>query len=454
MQPFLDYINQHQDQFIDELKPFCAQPSISTTGEGLADMAEIVRQKMLDLGATVHTFIPGVGAPPIVYATLGDGPKTLLIYNHYDVQPADSIELWDSPPFEPTIRDGKIYGRGVADNKGHLIGRIQAIRTWQETMGKLPCRINWFIEGEEEMGSTHLESFCLDHPELLQADGCVWEMGSTNDAGEAMIHLGAKGMLYVELSIRSLSGDQHSSRATIAPSAAWRLIWALNTLKAPDETILIEGFYDHVVPPSETDLAMLKTIPFDMNGYAKRLGADKLVGGVSSGLEAITRHVFQPTCTICGIESGYTGPGLKTVTPATAKAKVDFRLVPDLKPKLVVRLLRQHLDKHGFDDVNIEVLGGEHTGKSDPDCDLVKDTIKSVQQVYGVETPAVYPMMPASGPVWAVATSHGTPLVGFGAGYPGIQIHAPNENLRLSDYFQAIRMIGQFLANFGIEDKG
>jgi len=449
MQPFLDYINQHQEQFINELKPFCAQPSVSATGEGLADMAEIVRQKMLDLGATVQTFTPGPGAPPIVYATLGSGPKTLLIYNHYDVQPVDPIELWDSPPFEPTIRDGKIYGRGVADNKGHLIGRIQAIRAWQETMGELPCRINWFIEGEEEMGSTHLESFCQNHSELLQADGCVWEMGTVNEAGEAILHLGAKGMVYVELSIRTLSGDQHSSRATLAPNAAWRLVWALNTLKAPDETILIDGFYDHIIPPSEADLAMLKTISFDTKAYLKLFGTDKFVGGVSSGFEAITRHIFQPTCTICGIESGYTGPGLKTVLPAEAKAKVGFRLVPNLEPALVVDLLRQHLDKQGFADIHIEVLGGEHPGKSDPNSDFVKTAIKSIEQVYGVENPAVYPMMPASGPVWAVATSHGTPMVGFGAAYPGIQIHAPNENLRLSDYFQAIRMIGQFLANFG-----
>ncbi|MDM8520626.1 M20/M25/M40 family metallo-hydrolase [Anaerolineales bacterium HSG6] len=449
MQPFLEYINQHQDQFIDELKPFCAQPSVSATGEGLLDMAEMVRQKMLDLGAEVQMLTPGPDAPPIVYTTLGSGSKTLLIYNHYDVQPVDPIELWDSPPFEPTIRDGKIYGRGVADNKGHLIGRIQAIRAWQETMGELPCRIIWFIEGEEEMGSTNLESFCLKHPELMQADGCIWEMGSVNQAGEAMLHLGAKGMVYVELSVRSLAGDQHSSRATLAPNAAWRLIWALNTLKAPDETILIDGLYDHVVPPSETDLALLKTIPFDVQAYVDQIGADKLVGGVSSGLEAITRHIFQPTCTVCGIESGYTGPGLKTVLPATARAKVGFRLVPNLEPELVTDLLRQHLDKHGFSDIHMEILGGEHPGKSDPDSDLVKNAIKAVQQVYGVETPAVYPMMPASGPVWAVATSHGTPLVGFGAGYPGIQIHAPNENLRLSDYFQAIRMIGQFVANFG-----
>jgi len=446
MQSYNDYLTQHHDEFIEELKTFCAQPSVSATGEGMAEMAELVRQKMVGLGAEVEMLNIGAGSPPVVFATLGQGDKTLLIYNHYDVQPPEPLELWESPPFEPTIRNGNIYGRGVADNKGHLMGRIQAIRAWQATMGELPCRIKWFVEGEEETSSANLEPYCLAHPELLQADGCLWEMGNVTEAGDPTLYLGAKGMSYVELTVQSLKGDQHSAFGTLAPDAAWRLTWALSTLKAPDETILIDGFMAQVAEPSETDLTMLASIPFDEASMKARFGVDKWVAGVS-GFEALKRHIFQPTCTICGIESGYTGKGTKTVLAAKAMAKVSFRLVPDLKPAVVVDLLRKHLDKHGFTDIQIEDLGGEYPAKSDPNAPIVQAAVAAAQQIYGV-APIVYPMMAATGPMWPIAVAHDIPVVGFGMAYPGIQIHAPNEHLRLADYFKGLQMVGRFLQEF------
>ncbi len=448
MESFDRYIEQHRHEFIDELKTFCAQPSIAATGEGMAEMAELVRAKMVELGADVQMLTVAPDAPKIVYATLGQGDKTLLIYNHYDVQPADPLELWHSPPFEPTLRDDKLYARGVSDNKGHIMYRIQAIRAWQETVGPLPCKINWFIEGEEETGSPHLEPFCMANAHLLQADGCLWEMDSVDEAGRPVLTLGGKGLLYVELSVQSLSRDQHSAIGTLAPNAAWRLVWALNSLKGPDETILIEGLMEHVAPPGETDLALLKAIPFEEETLLANLGLERWVGGVS-GFEALKHHLFQPTCTICGIDSGYTGPGQKTVLPARAKAKVGFRLVPNLEPQLVADLLRQHLAKHGFEDIQVDILGGERSGKSNPEAEVVQAAIAAARAVYQHE-PVVYPLMAGTGPIWPVAVAHGTPLVSFGASYPGTNLHAPNENLRLADYFQAIRMLGRFIANFGL----
>lgn len=448
MESFEHYIEQHRSEFIEELKTFCAQPSIAATGEGIAEMAELVRAKLVELGAQVQMLQVAPDAPNIVYASLGQGEKTLLIYNHYDVQPADPLELWVSPPFEPTLRDGKLYGRGVSDNKGNIMYRMQAIRAWLDTAGDLPFKINWFIEGEEETGSPHLEPFCMANSHLLRADGCLWEMGGVDEAGRPILTLGAKGLLYVELSVQSLIGDQHSSLGTIAPNAAWRLTWALSTLKAPDETILIDGLMDHVVPPSETELALLRAIPFEEERMMANLGTSRWIGGVS-GFEAIKRHLTQPTCTICGLESGYTGQGQKTVLPAKARAKVGFRLVPDLEPELVANLLRRHLDKHGFEDVHIDILGAEHPGKSSPEAEVVQAAIAAARAVYENHRPVVYPLSAGTGPVWPIAIGHDTPLVGFGASYPGTNLHAPNENVRLTDYFQAMRMMGRFIAEFG-----
>lgn len=452
MESFDRYLETHRDEFLTELQAFCAQPSIAATGEGIPEMANLVRQKMDGLGAEIQLLEVAPDEPKIVYASLGEGDKTLLIYNHYDVQPADPLDQWDSPPFEPTVRDGKLYGRGVADNKGHIMVRVQAIRAWLETIGPLPFKINWFIEGEEETGSPHLEPFCMANADLLKADGCLWEMGGVDEAGRPIFSMGAKGLLYVELSVQSLRSDQHSAWGTLLPNAAWRLTWALSTLKAPDETILIDGLLDHVAPPGDVDRELLEAIPFEEATMLRNFGIEQWAGGLS-GLEAIIRHLFQPTCTICGIEGGYTGPGQKTVLPARAKAKVGFRLVPNLEPQLVADLLRHHLDKHGFEDIQIDILGAEHPGKSDPRAKVVQAALAAARQAYPEHEPVVYPTVAGTGPVWPVAIAHGTPMVSFGMAYPEMNLHAPNENIRLDDYFQGMRMMGRFIAEFSKQNS-
>jgi acetylornithine deacetylase/succinyl-diaminopimelate desuccinylase-like protein len=335
----------------------------------------------------------------------------------------------------------------VSDNKGNLLYRIQALRAWQKTMGPLPFKINWFIEGEEETGSPNLEPFCMANADLLKADGCLWEMGSVDEANRPVFTLGAKGLLYVELSVQVAKGDQHSALGTIVPDAAWRLVWALQTLKAPDETILLDGFMDDVLPLTETDLQLLEAAPFEEQAMMASIGVKQWVGKVS-GKAALRRHLFAPTCTICGIESGYTGQGQKTVLPARARAKVSFRLVPNQEPDKVAHLLRQHLDRHGFADIHMELVGAEHPGKSNPQARVVKAAVAAAREVYK-EAAVIYPLAPGTGPVWPVAIAHGTPLISFGASYPGQNLHAPNENIRLDDYFRAMRMMGRFVREFG-----
>lgn len=446
MDSFNAHIEASKGRYFDELCTLLRQPSIAAQGIGIEETAALVAQRLERAGARVQIFrMPG--AAPVVYGSIGTGPRTLLIYDHYDVQPPEPLDLWHSPPFEPALRDGKLYARGVADNKGNLMLRIQAVESWLAAKGDLPCRINFLIEGEEEIGSVNLEAFCHHHPDLLRADGCLWETGGVSALEQPTIMCGAKGICYVELVARGASYDLHSANATMVPNPAWRLTWALATLKAPDERVLIPGFYDRVRPPSAADMAALASIPLDDDALLADFGIPQFLGGMR-GIERLKTHLFSPTCTICGMVSGYTGEGSKTVLPSEARAKIDFRLVPDMDPAEVVAALRGHLDTHGFNDIAIIEHGHEKPGRSDPDSHVARAMATAIRQTYGQE-PVVYPTMAGTGPVYPVCIEPGTPMTsGCGTGYQGTLIHAPDENIRLDDYWTAMRCMGAFIAAF------
>ena len=300
MPTFDAFLAEQHHRFIDDLKAFVAQPSVAATGQGMIEMAALVQQRLERIGATVRQ-IPTGGAP-ILFAELGSGPRTLMIYNHYDVQPPDPIDLWTTPPFEPSLREDKLYARGVSDNKGDLSCRLHAIETWQHTLGALPLRIKWVIEGEEEIGSPHLADFAQQYAALLHADGCLWETGGKNEDDRMTLTLGLKGIQYLELRTRSGERDLHSGSAAIAPSAVWRLVWALNTLKDQNDEILIEHYYDYVRAPNETELALLKAMPFDETKRTTALGIDHFINN-EHGLDVLKRLYFGPTVTICGIQA-------------------------------------------------------------------------------------------------------------------------------------------------------
>lgn len=446
MEQFNAYIEAHKDRFLDELCTLLRMPSVAAQNQGIAETAALVRARLERLGATVQ-LISADGGNPVVYATIGRGPRTLLIYNHYDVQPAEPLELWHSPAFEPTMRDGKLYARGVADNKGNLMLRIQAIEAWLATMGELPLRIAFVIEGEEEVSSRTLGAFCREHADLLRADGCLWETGGRNIDERPVVSCGAKGIQYVELVAHGAAYDLHSSYATFVPNPAWRLTWALATLKDPDGRICIPGFYDQVRPASSADLAALESIPANDEELLADFGVPQFLDGVR-GIERLRRHLFDPTCTICGLVAGYTGEGSKTVLPNLARAKIDFRLVPDMEPATVLRQLRAHLDAHGFSDIEIIDLGGEHPARSDLNAAIVRATVASAAETYGMP-PIIYPTMAGTGPMYPLCQALGTPVAsGAGCGYHGTQVHAPNENVRLADYWLAIRWMGGLIREF------
>jgi acetylornithine deacetylase/succinyl-diaminopimelate desuccinylase-like protein len=443
---FNDYIESNSQRFIDELKEFCRQPSIAAQGIGLVEMADLVRSRFKRLGAEVR-LLPIKDAPSAIYAEIGNGKNTLLIYNHYDVQPPDPIDLWKSEPFDPQIRDGRLYARGVADNKGDLLTRIQAVETYLATVGELPIKIKWFIEGEEEVGSPHLEYFANENSSLLSADGCLWESGGKDENERLTISLGCKGIMYVEMKAHGANSDLHSSIGTIVPNPVWRLIWALSTLKDIDDNILINGIMDHVSAPTAAEMQMLSAIPFNEEKIKNRFGIPRFIRNLT-GVDLLKKHLFEPTCTICGFNAGYIGEGTKTVLPKTATAKVDFRLVPELKPAMVANMLRKHLDKNGFEDIEIIPYHGEAPAKTSQDATIVKAAIAAAAKVYN-QNPVVYPLMAGSGPMYILTQKLGTPALSAGICNAGSGLHAPNENIRLNDYFEGIRFVGELINQFG-----
>ena len=430
---------------IDELKELIRQPTVSAQGIGVEDTARIVLERTRRAGIDAKAERVD-GGPPTIVGEMGKGARTLLIYDHYDVQPPDPLDEWKTPPFEPTERDGFLYGRGVSDNKGNLLARLQAIELYRETVGELPLRVRVLYEGEEEIGSPHLAAFVSRFGDRIRADGCIWEAGYKDAAGRPTISLGLKGIAYFDLHVRGTAKDAHSSLATILPNAAWRLVWALSTLKNERDEIAIDGLMDHVRKPTPADLALLDAMPFDEDGTKRIHGVRSFVRGLS-GTAMKVKHFLEPTCTICGLTSGYSGAGSKTVLPAVASAKLDFRLVPDLSPELVHELLRKHLDKRGFTDIELTAQHGELPSRWPADTEVAKASVAALRDTYGTD-PVVYPLMAGSGPMAQVCDTLKIPVVGFGSGNAGSSNHAPNENIAVDDYIDHIRAFGRFLHAF------
>jgi acetylornithine deacetylase/succinyl-diaminopimelate desuccinylase-like protein len=440
------YIDDNIDTFVSDLGRLCAQPSISAQGLGITECAQLVATMLHEQGYQVEV-VPTAGNPVVYGESDGRSDRTLLFYLHYDVQPPEPLELWHSPPFQLTRRDGKLYARGASDDKGHIITRLAALTAVRHVLGELPCRVKFVIEGEEETGSPNMTAFVEQYQEKLAADACVWEFGGVDHNGAPSQTLGMRGICYVELSVTTARMDAHSGLAgSIFPNAAWRLVWALNSLKDRQERIQIPGFYDEVTPPTERDLDLLSRLD-EADSLQKVYGLSGFLHGLTGGLEFQRTAVFEPTCTICGLTSGYQGPGSKTVLPATASAKVDFRLVPQQRPDDILQKLRAHLDEQGFDDISIQYMGGTRPAQTDFDHPFIQMAIATARDVYGQE-PVIEPLVGGSGPNYPFIHTLAMPVVTAGIGYPGGQVHAPNEHIRLADFRQGIRHTARIIEAF------
>lgn len=438
MKKVYDYIDAHSEEYIEFLRELVRQPSIAATGEGIEDMVKLVERSLRRVGAQPQEIeTPG---NPVVYAEIkGECGRTFGFYDHYDVQPVDPIGEWTDPPYSAAIHDGAIWGRGVADNKNGLASKICAVDAFRKVYGKLPVNVKFIVEGEEEIGSPNLPVFARQHPELLACDGYNWEGGMKEEGAPAQVHFGSKGLLYVELCAKGPKVDSHSCYAPIVTNPAWRLVWALSTLKDRNDHIAIEGFYDKVRPLTREEIDILATDPYDEEANKEYFGIDHFLNH-KTGETLLRGMYYEPTCNICGLVSGYTAPGSKTVLPSTATAKMDLRLVPDQDPQEILRLLRAHLDKNGFADIEIKVHSAEPAFRSDPDAPFCRAVVRALQKLYG-EEPALHYSMDGTSPMHVFCKEQKIPAAMFGATSDRSLIHAPNEHLTVSSYIEDIKII-------------
>ncbi|MDQ3045786.1 MAG: M20/M25/M40 family metallo-hydrolase [Chloroflexota bacterium] len=446
MDDIFAHIDAHADEYVIALQDLARQPSVAAQDVGMAETAQLVETMLRNVQADPRQYETRGGFPVVYGEIAGRTAKTLNFYNHYDVQPAEPLELWESDPWAAEIRDGRIWSRGVADNKGNIAARVAAVDAYQQVRGKLPLTVKFIIEGEEEIGSPNLEHFTADHSDLCRADACIWEFGSTDLEGRPRVYLGLKGICYVELRARGARIDQHSSIATSTPNPAWRLVWALASLKDQDERVLISGFYDRVVAPTAAERAALECIPDDEAERLQHLGIPKFLGDLS-GIKLHLRDYFQPTCTISGFLSGYTGKGSKTVLPSEAMAKVDMRLVANQDPHEIFGLLRRHLDDHGFADIDATLLGPEFPARTSMDAPIAKVVIDTYRELYEVE-PVVLPTSAGSGPWHELCSKFGIDACTAGVGHARSQSHGPNENIYVADFIRGIKHICLIIERF------
>jgi len=442
MNQVVDFINVNRDRYVDELKQYLAIPSISALPQHAADVrraAEWTGEALKTAGLQNVRLIETPGNP-VVYGDWLNAPgkPTILFYGHYDVQPVDPVELWTSPPFEATVRDGEIYARGSADDKGQVFMHIKAVEAHLKQTGSLPLNIKFFIEGEEEVGSVHLDDFVRSHKQELAADVVVISDSPMFDRGIPSICYGLRGLTYFQIDVRGTKSDLHSgSFGGAVANPAFVLASVLAQMKDRGGRVRIPGFYDDVRALSDAERAEWKKLPFNETKYRKELGAPKLFG--ESGYSTLERVWARPTFEVNGLLSGFTGEGAKTVLPATAMAKVSMRLVPDQDPKKISDLFEAYLQKVTPKTVELKVtrMQGGKAWMTEFDNKYVRAAGRALEQGFG-KSP-VFSREGGSIPVVSTFQEElGLPSVLFGVGLPDENAHAPDERLDLGNFHNGI----------------
>jgi acetylornithine deacetylase/succinyl-diaminopimelate desuccinylase-like protein len=444
---FERYVGDNLNDFARDIMNLVAQPSVSARKEGVEECGLMVEKMVRDTGASTRV-LRVEGAPPLIYGELKSSKsrKTIMFYNHYDVQPEEPLELWRSPPFKPEIRDGAIYGRGASDDKGELVSRLKIVESYLKGVGELPCSVKFCFEGEEETGSVHLGDYVSKYSDLFQADAVVWEYGTVDTKGTPMVTLGVKGMIYVEFVLKSLAQDAHSSYAAVLPSAPWRMVRLLNLLKDDDERVLVPGWYDGVSTMGEEELKVLQAMPFDGADFRRNYGASKFLGGINDNL-AKKALVQRPTGNIAGIWAGYQGPGSKTVLPKEIHVKMDFRLVPEQDPDDLLKKLRKYLDSKGFADVEMDLESMEPAARTSYKDPFAQAAIRAAENIYK-KKPIVELSSPGTGPLYLFTRRYRMPSVDIGVSGLDGGIHAPNENLKLENLQKGMSWIAETMELF------
>jgi len=445
----LKHVDSNMNNLISDLQTLIRQPSVSAKNEGIEECAKLVKKLLKKSGLKSEILRLKKGVAPIVYGEMKskqNSTKTLMFYNHYDVQPAEPFDLWDDPPFSGTRKGNKIFGRGATDDKGELITRIKAVEACLKTTGDVPCNIKFVIEGEEETGSAHIENYLKKYRKKFSCDGVIWEFGYVDVKNRPIIGLGMKGLLFVELSTKESNIDVHSSLAVLIKNPAWRLIDAVQTLRDSNGKILIKDWYKEVVPFSKNDLELIRKEPFDENVFKKEFGIKSFVGD-KKGMDAKKALAGGATCNIAGFVSGYTGDGAKTVLPGDALVKIDFRLVPKMDPKKQIMRLKKHLKSKGFADVKIKVFHGEAAARTSSSEPFVTQVKEAADKSYGKSILNV--SNAGTGPMYPFVDILKAPCISIGSTYMFSRIHSPNEFARVDLLKKTTKCICLIMENFG-----
>lgn len=425
-------VDAGMDNLVSDLQALVRQPSVSAKKTGLVECANLVASMMQRSGINSEVlYLDDKGIPPIVYGELrsrSNPDRTLLFYNHYDVQPEDPVELWDDDPFSGKVDGNKIFGRGSADDKGELITRIKAAEYCLKANGDVPCNIKFMVEGEEEIGSVHVEEYLEKYSDKLACDGVIWEFGYVDAKERPVISLGMKGLLYVELLASGPVRDAHSSLAVLIENPAWRLVQALATMRDKKGRVLIKDWYKEARPFTKQELAAIAKEPFDVQEFKKEYGIKKFVNN-ASGTGMKKALVGMPTCNIAGFDSGYIGEGAKTVLPAKARVKIDFRLIPGMVPERQLARLKKHLKDKGFSDIEVRFIHGEAAARTPLSDPFVKMVQEAAQESFGTSVLSV--SSAGTGPMYSFVKVLKAPCISVGSTFLFARIHSPNEFARI-----------------------
>jgi acetylornithine deacetylase/succinyl-diaminopimelate desuccinylase-like protein len=442
MDKVIDAINLHRDRHLEELKALLAIPSISALPAHAGDVrrcAEWCRDEMSRVGLQNAELVE-TGGNPIVYGEwLGaPGRPTILFYGHYDVQPVDPLELWESPPFEATVRDGEIYARGAADDKGQVFMHLKAIQAYLQEQGSLPVNLKVMLEGEEEVGSVHLDDFIRARKAQLAADVVVISDSAMFARDVPSICYGLRGLVYFQIDLRGSATDLHSgSFGGAVANPAFVLAQMIAQLKDRGGRVKIPNFYDEVRALTEEERQAWASLPFSEKKYKKDFGIPKLAG--ETGYTTLERTWARPTVEVNGLLSGFTGEGAKTVLPAVAMAKISMRLVPDQDPDVIAKRFEDYVRDIAPGTVELKVTR-MHGGKpwvASYDNPYMQAASRAIEKGFG--RPPVFTREGGSIPVVSTFQEElGLPSVLFGVGLPDENAHAPNEKLDLSNFHRGI----------------
>jgi acetylornithine deacetylase/succinyl-diaminopimelate desuccinylase-like protein len=442
----LDKLLKDKKKFLEELDSFISIESIASNKGAVAKIVEKLTEKLEKIGADVK-IVKIKNSNPFVLAQLGEGKKSLLIYDHYDVMSIGDLNEWHIPPFKLTKKGENLFGRGTADNKGHLILRLQAIEWILKKYKKLPIKIKLVIEGEEEIGSPHIHDFSNKYKKFLENNHlCLWESGDVDEKGQPNMFLGMKGIAYLLLSCYVGKNDLHSGYASLVESPVWRLIKALNTLRDSQGNVLIEEIKKQIRKPTAFEMNLIKSHNVSKRSLLNSLGRRYFLK--KDNLKNILfNHYFGVTCNICGIWAGSIDKKeIKTVLPNKAFAKIDLRLIENIDSKSIKKIIRRHLDKAGFNDIEIVEIINEPVAYTDFNDNNFKKAIKIIEQSYKKKV-ILTPYAKGSGPMYYIASQFNIPAIQLGAQNLSSNIHGPNENIKYIDYFKALKATIDLILN-------